>query len=296
MGRAGGRTVSLPRSLLRETALNLRTRPGARLVTLLMVSLAFVVFDTFLIISWNLQSLMDREQSIIGMEVFLKKDLTEPAGRVVGDLISGMHGVRSVYYVSPVEAEALFRSELPEHTSLLDVMGREFRLPASLQVTFHEDVTGENDIAEIARTVSAIEGVEETVCGEDFLPGLIRTVSTIRQLVLLLGIVLVFSISMVVFYTVRLSVVRRAVTVDVMRTVGAPWWFIRIPFVVEGVIMGTAGSAGGLLLVSVLSSILSVAVSHRFMPPSWIIVVLLLGSVTGTIGALAGSFEKERRK
>ncbi len=288
--------MSLLRSALRETALNLRTRPGARLVTLLMVSLAFVVFDTFLIISWNLQSLMDREQSMIGMEVFLEDELTEAEGRTIGDLITGMHGVRSVYYVSPGEAEALFRSQLPEHTDLLDVMGSGFRLPASLQVTFMDDVTRAHGIDEISRAVSAIEGVRETVYGEDFLPGLMRTVSTIRQLVLLLGIVLVFSISMVVFYTVRLSVVRRALTVDIMRIVGAPWWFIRIPFVVEGIIMGTAGAAGGLALVAVLSSILSAAVSHRFMPIAWITAVVLLGAVTGTVGALAGSYEKERRR
>ena len=261
-----------------------------------MVSLAFVVFDTFLIISWNLQSLMDREQSMIGMEVFLEDELTEAEGRTIGDLITGMHGVRSVYYVSPGEAEALFRSQLPEHTDLLDVMGSGFRLPASLQVTFMDDVTRAHGIDEISRAVSAIEGVRETVYGEDFLPGLMRTVSTIRQLVLLLGIVLVFSISMVVFYTVRLSVVRRALTVDIMRIVGAPWWFIRIPFVVEGIIMGTAGAAGGLALVAVLSSILSAAVSHRFMPIAWITAVVLLGAVTGTVGALAGSYEKERRR
>lgn len=288
--------MSLIRSAIRETALNLRTRPGARLVTLLMVSMAFVVFDTFLIISWNLQNLMDREQSMIGMEVFLETELTEAQGRTIGDLVSGMHGVMSVYYVSPVEAEALFRSELPEHTDLLDVMGRNFRLPATLQVTFQEDITRDTGIREISRAVAAIDGVQETVYGEDFLPGLIRTVSTIRRLVLLLGIVLVSSISMVVFYTVRLSVVRRALTVDVMRTVGAPWWFIRIPFVVEGILMGTAGSAGGLALAGILSSILAEAVSHRFMPLTWITVVILLGAATGTVGALAGSYEKERRR
>ena len=288
--------MSMVRSAVRETALNLRTRPGARLVTLLMVALAFVVFDTFLIISWNLQSLMDTEQSLIGMEVFLDSDLTEADGRTIGDLISGMPGVKSVYYVSPREAEALFRSELPEHTDLLDVMGSDFSLPASIQVTFFEDITRDNGIEEISRAVAALEGVQETVYGEDFLPGLIRTVSTIRRLVLLLGIVLVFSISMVVFYTVRLSVVRRALTVDVMRTVGAPWWFIRIPFVVEGILMGMAGSAGGLALAAILSAILAGAVNHRFMPLSWIALVVLLGVVTGTVGALAGSYEKERRK
>ncbi len=288
--------MSILRSALRETALNLRTRPGARLVTFLMVSLAFVVFDTFLIISWNLQRIMDREQSLVGMEVFLSRDLSEAEGRTIGDLIGDMQGVQSVYYVSSPEAEAIFRAELPDQTHLLEVMGTDFRLPPSLQVTFAEGVTRSGRIREISRAVAAIQGVEETVYGEDFLPGLIRTVSTIRRLVLLLGIVLVFSISMVVFYTVRLSVVRRGLTVDLMRTVGAPWWFIRIPFVVEGILMGVAGALGGLGLAGILSSVLSAAVSHRFMPPHWISLVVLLGAVTGTVGALAGSYEKERQR
>ncbi len=288
--------MSMIKEAIRETSLSLRHRPGSRLVTLLMVSLAFVVFDTFLIISFNLQNLMDRERGAIGMEVFLEVGVSEAEARTIGDLIAGIQGVESVYYVSPAEAEALFRSELPEHSDLLEVMENEFSLPASLQVTFVDQAGREDVMESVSRAVSAMEGVRETVYGEDFLPGLIRTVSTIRRLVLLLGIVLVFSISMVVFYTVRLSVVRRALTVDIMRTVGAPWWFIRIPFVVEGVIMGTAGSAGGLILAASLSSILASAVSHRFIPPGWITVVILLGAFTGTIGALAGSYEKERRK
>jgi len=287
--------MSILRSAVREIALNLHSKPGVRMITLLMVGLAFVVFDTFLVISWNLQNLMSREESLVGMEVFLNRDVVESQGRAIGDLISGMQGIQAVYYVSPQEAEALFRAELPSRTGLLDVMGTDFRLPSSLQITFETDLMDQERINELSRAVSAIEGVDEAVYGEDYLPGLVKTVSTIRQLVVLLGIVLVSSISLVVFYTVRLSVVRRSLTVEVMRTVGAPWWFIRIPFVVEGVLMGIAGSAGGLALAAVLSAVMAGAVAHRFMPVSWMTMVILLGAVTGTIGALAGSYEKERR-
>ncbi|MCD4706189.1 MAG: permease-like cell division protein FtsX [Candidatus Sabulitectum sp.] len=286
--------MSLIQSATREITLNLHSRPGARLITLLMVALAFVVFNTFLIISWNLQSIMDREENLVGMEVFLRRDISPGAGRVIGDLISSLQGVKSVYYVSPEEAEALFRAELPGRTDLLDVMGNDFRLPASLQITFDTEAMNQGRMSELSRAIGAIEGVEEAVYGENYLPGLIKTVTTIRRLVILLGIVLVSSISLVVFYTVRLSVVRRSLTVDIMRIVGAPWWFIRIPFVVEGIFMGVTGSAGGLILAAIVSKVLSSAVTHRFMPLHWMTLVILLGAVTGTIGALAGSYEKER--
>ncbi len=286
--------MSLLQSAAREVSLNLHSKPGARFVTLLMVALAFIVFDTFLIISWNLQGLMDREENTVGMEVFLQRDLSQAQGRVIGDNISSFSDVLSVYFVSPEEAEALFRAELPERSDLLDVMGDDFRLPASLQIVFRDEAMTQGRMSELARQIQAIAGVDEAVYGEDYLPGLLKTVTTIRRLVILLGIVLVSSISMVVFYTVRLSVVRRSLTVDIMKTVGAPWWFVRIPFVVEGIFMGVTGSAGGLLLAAVLSKVLSGAVAHRFMPVSWMTMVILLGAVTGTVGALAGSYEKER--
>ncbi|MCK5787020.1 MAG: permease-like cell division protein FtsX [Candidatus Sabulitectum sp.] len=286
--------MSIIRSALREIAINLHSKPGARLITLLMVAMAFIVFNTFLIISWNLQNIMDREESLAGMEVFLERDITQVEGRVIGDLVSSLQGVKSVYYVSPQEADALFRAELPGRIDLLDVMGSEFRLPASLQVAFDGEAMSQGRIEDLSRSIRAMEGVDDAVYGESYLPGLMKTVTTIRRLVILLGIVLVSSISLVVFYTVRLSVVRRSLTVDIMRTVGAPWWFIRVPFVIEGIFMGIAGSAGGLALAAVLSEVLSSAVTHRFMPLSWIVLVILLGAVTGTVGALAGSYEKER--
>ncbi len=286
--------MSLFQSATREVAINLTSRPGARFVTLLMVAMAFIVFDTFLIISWNLQGIMDREENLVGMEVFLQRDISQAQGLVIGDNISSMPDVKSVYYVSPQEAEALFRAELPGRADLLEVMGNDFRLPASLQIVFEAETMNQGRITELSRQIGSIAGVDDAVYGEDYLPGLLKTVNTIRRLVILLGIVLVSSISMVVFYTVRLSVVRRSLTVDIMRTVGAPWWFIRIPFVIEGVFMGVIGSAGGLAMSAILSKVLAGAVTHRFMPLSWMTLVILLGAITGTVGALAGSYEKER--
>jgi cell division transport system permease protein len=259
-----------------------------------MVAMAFIVFNTFLIISWNLQGLMNREENLVGMEVFLGRDVSQADGRIIGDNISGIADVKSVYFVSSQEAEALFRAELPGRADLLEVMGDDFRLPASLQIVFENEAMTQERMVELSRQIEAIEGVNDAVYGEDYLPGLLKTVTTMRRLVILLGIVLVSSISLVVFYTVRLSVVRRSLTVDIMRIVGAPWWFIRIPFVIEGVFMGVTGSAGGLLLAAILSRVLSGAVAHRFMPLSWMTMVILLGAVTGTVGALAGSYEKER--
>lgn len=280
--------MSLWRALGRETLAHLGNRPGARAVTLIMVSLAFVVFNTFLIVSWNLERILHRELQSVRIEAFLSPDLTQAEGRSLADLISTMNGVRSVYYVSASEAEALFRAEMPEQERLLDLLSDRFRLPASIQVALQPGRDDEQSVRALAGGIQGLQGVEEAVFGEDYLPGLTRTVSAFRKLLVFLGTVLAVSMAMVVAYTVRLSALRRSLTVEIMGIVGAPGWFILAPFLTEGTLTGLAGALGGLALSAVLSAMLQGAVGHAFIPPGLSLTVVLLGGVTGAVGAVLG--------
>ncbi len=280
--------MSLWKALGRETLNHLGQKPGARALTLVMVSLAFVVFDTFLLVSWNLEKLLQRELQSVRIEAFLAPELSEAEGRSLADLITGMNGVRSVYYVSVFEAEALFRAEMPEQERLLDLLSGQFRLPASIQVSLEPGWDHEEGVRSLAAAIQGLEGVSEAVYGEEYLPGLTRTVSAFRKLLVFLGTVLAISIALVVAYTVRLSVLRRSLTVEIMSIVGAPDWFIVAPFLVEGTITGLAGALGGLLLSAFLSMMLQGAVGHSFLPPGLFWTVVLLGGATGAVGAVLG--------
>jgi cell division transport system permease protein len=280
--------MSLWRALGAETMNHLASRPGARAVTLVMVSLAFVVFNTFLLVSWNLERLLHRELQAVRIEAFLSPDLSQTDGRNLADLISTMNGVRSVYYVSVSEAEALFRAEMPEQERLLDLLSGRFQLPASIQVSLKPDYDDEAGVRTLARAIRGLEGVTEAVYGEEYLPGLTRAVSAFRKLLLFLGTVLAVSIALVVAYTVRLSALRRSLTVEVMSIVGAPDWFIVAPFLVEGTVTGLLGALGGLTQSLLLSAILQGAVGHAFVPPGLSLTVVLLGGATGAVGAALG--------
>lgn len=280
--------MSLWKALGRETMNHLGTRPGSRAVTLVMVSLAFVVFNTFLLVSWNLERLLQRELQSVRIEAFLSPELSQAEGRSLADLISTMNGVRSVYYVSVFEAEALFRAEMPEQERLLDLLSGQFRLPASIQVSLEQGWDNETGVRSLAAAIQGLEGVTEAVFGEEYLPGLSRTVSAFRKLLVFLGTVLAVSIALVVAYTVRLSAMQRSLTVEIMSIVGAPDWFIMAPFVAEGTLTGLAGALGGLLISAVLSGMLQGAVGHSFLPPQLFWTVVLLGGATGAVGAILG--------
>jgi len=290
--------IHILQNALREGMLNIRSKLPTFLVTVLMVSLSFMVFDIFLLVSWNLEYALRSEQENVGIEVFLENRVDEAEALRLADLISGMEGVRSVYYVSPREAEAVFRADMPEQADMLELLGPGFHLPASIQVSLLLEYRTAEKVGTIARTISGMEGVADVMYGEEYLPGLTRAVSVLEKLVFLAGLVLAISLSLVVANTVRLAVAHRALTLEIMSIVGAPAWFIRLPFVGEGMVTGIAGSAGSLILTWAVSSMLSSTVPHRFLPGNWILLILALGAFSGAAGSWIGmrsGFRRPRR-
>lgn len=280
--------MSTVRALLRETALNLMGKRGALLVTFLMVSLSFVVFDTFLVVTWNLRVILEREQQAVGIEVFLSEATGEPAARALADRMSSMEGVQSVYYVSPAEAEAVFRAELPDKADLLELLGDGFTLPASLQVSLDPGHRDARQIAALAAAFAGFEGVDEVVYGENYLPGLTRLLDTLHRLDIFAGTILLLGVSLVVAGAIRLAVQTRMLTVEMMSIFGASDWFLRGPFLLEGFLIGFVGSAGGLLFTATVSGLISGSVSHGFLPGRWIAGILILGAATGLGGSWVG--------
>ena len=280
--------IHLIRGVIREGLMNIRGKLGSFLITLLMVSLSFMVFDIFLAVSWNMGTVLQNEQENVGIEVFLTDNITEVEAINLADIISGLDGVRSVYYVSPGEAEAVFRTDLPEQADLLTLLGPQFHLPASIQIALHHDYRTSEKVGSLARIVSGMDGVEDVVYGKEYLPGLTRAVDILEKLVILAGLVLAASLSLIVANTVRLAVAKRTLTVQIMSIVGAPGWFVRMPFLGEGLFTGIAGSTGSLLLTGAVSWMLSSSVPHEFLPGKWIILVLILGASSGVAGSWLG--------
>jgi cell division transport system permease protein len=275
-------------SVLRETGLNIRGRSGNIAVTFLMVSLSFVVFDAFLLVTWNLRAILEREREAVGIELFLSPATGEAEARALADRISMMEGVRSVYYVSPAEAEAVFRAELPDEVGLLELMGTGYSLPASLQISLAQGYTSAGRVAALATAMSGLDGVSEAVYGEDYLPGLSRLLESLHRLDVITGTILLLSVSLVVAGAIRLSISARSRTVELLDILGASDTYLKAPFLLEGLMTGLCASAGGLAFTALLSLFMAGAVTHVFLPARWIAGVLLLGAASGLAGSWIG--------
>jgi cell division transport system permease protein len=104
----------------------------------------------------------------------------------------------------------------------------------------------------LAAWIREMESVEEVRYGDLWVQRLERYVQVFLLLDLIVGIVVAVSALFVISNTVRLTVLARARTIEIMRLVGATDWFIRTPFVVEGALQGgMAGSIAMLVLWAV---------------------------------------------
>ena len=111
--------IYLLKTGIREGLMNIREKLSSFLVTLLMVSLSFMVFDIFLVVSWNLSSILRNEQENVGIELFLHQEMTEVEAVNLADLISSMEGVRSVFPATtkPMSVRPASRSPLASSIS-----------------------------------------------------------------------------------------------------------------------------------------------------------------------------------
>lgn len=101
-----------------------------------------------------------------------------------------------------------------------------------------------------------------------------------------LFIVVLLSSGLVVFNTIRMTVVARKEAIEIMRLVGATGWFIRLPFLLEGVIQGALGGFVASLILFLGYRLLLLKVPGMvFLPPSYYAAPLLFGALMGFVGS-----------
>jgi cell division transport system permease protein len=161
----------------------------------------------------------------------------------IGNLLSRMPEVKQVEFVSKAEALEIMEKKSPELTKGLPSNP----LPDAFKVTPKRA----EDIEKIAAAVprGAGTGVEKVDFGKKTAKRILRVARVIEIVFLLAVIVLLAASTLLIANTIRLSIFARRREIEVMKLVGATNWFVRGPFMLEGLICGIAGSALAVVLL-----------------------------------------------
>lgn len=256
------------------------------------VAVSLFVLGVFLILVLNMNRLAGMLESQVQISVYLEDHLTDREKRQIGYDIESLQGIDSVTYVDRETAKERLKERLGDQKYLLDALSDDNPLPDAFEVT----VTTPSVVESAAGAIDSMQGVEEAKYGQDVVEHLFDITRLMRifgfVLMGLLGGATLFIIS----NTIRLTVFARRKEIAIMKYVGATDWFIRWPFLLEGIVLGCIG---GLIAAVALRSFYAAMAAKiystlAFFPlmPQYPFMnyvtaaILLAGIVIGAIGSV----------
>jgi cell division transport system permease protein len=223
--------------IIKDGIINAYRNKLMSLASIIIVTASLLVFGIFLIISVNLKFKIDNMlENQLQIEVYCDSNLDETQVKDIEANIKMNSFVSDVKRVT--KQEALERcKELLEDGSILEGYDGSF-LPESFIIK----VKDAEHIKSVVETFRAIKGVESI----GFLEGNVNELSKISywaRIISMLLLAILLSVSVfIISNTIKLTVFARRREINIMKYIGATDWFIRLPFIVEGIIIGFVGA------------------------------------------------------
>lgn len=213
------------------------------------VAYALLFVGIFIIMSINIEQItFSVEESVqIHVKIYDNFNSEEPLG-IIYTQISEIEGVLDVEYSSKEDELDKLIATYGEDGKIFE----SYRGPGNpLRAAYLVKTVEGSDIADIAREIGYIIGIEKVSYGGTGTVQLMNMLDYIRTV----GYILVIGLSIVAVFlisnTIKLSISSRVKEIAIMRTVGAKNGFIRMPFVIEGILIGIAGSILPILVATV---------------------------------------------
>ncbi len=211
---------------------------GMALASILAITAMMMVFGLFLILILNVNLFTEMLKSNYNqVEFFLEDSVTKEDAEQLIATIETYGGVKESTYRTKEDAMNIMRKRWGEKSYLLDTLG-ENPLPSSILITV-DSMEAANNITVKAKE---LEGIEDIKYYKEIEEKLTRFSNVLQAGSLaVIAFMLIVSI-MVVANTIKLTVVARAKEIEIMKYIGATNWFVRGPFLVEGIIIGIISS------------------------------------------------------
>jgi len=234
-----------------EAWASIRRAGRSAAVSMGTIAIAFVTLGGFLLVSVNVQRVLDRWLESAEVSVYLYDDTSEELRTALELYIRQQAEVAAVEFVSKQRALERFRADFPE---LLDVTASlaQNPFPAAFEIRLRPGAAGTGAVDDLASGLAGKDGVADVRYDRRWLSRLMNIVTTAQVAAAVIAGVLVLGAAFTVAAVVRLSLHARRVELDIMQLVGAPFSYIRGPFIVEGLLLGGTGAALALASIGLL--------------------------------------------
>ncbi len=203
-------------------------------VTIIVACL--IIMGSFALVSLNVDSIIDDLEQQSEVLAFVDESYTEEQAQALQSQIAAVPNVREADFVSRTEAMDNYKNQYDEDAAIFqDIDSSVFR---DRYVVYLDDVTL---MQETRDSLKAIPGIADVNAYVELADGFVTARNVVSAVTVILVVILLVVSLFIMSNTIKLATFTRREEIAIMKMVGAGNWFIRMPFVVEGLVLGLLG-------------------------------------------------------
>ena len=224
---------------IRQALQQIWRNKGMSTASVFAITAMLLILGLFFVITVNINLFTEMlKDNYNEVEVFLNDDVKKSDAENIMKKIDAEPGVKSSAYRSKTEAMKIMKARWGENSYLLDSLG-DNPLPSSIVVTVDSMSTADN----VIKMVKGTDGVEDVKYYQETVKKLTKITNFLKLAAMIIMVFLIIVSIVVVSNTIKLTVFARAKEIEIMKYIGATNWFIRGPFLIEGILIGVISSA-----------------------------------------------------
>jgi cell division transport system permease protein len=227
--------------VVRETSTNMRRNVTLTIAAIVTMAVSLGLFGSAMLIRAGVDSLSSRWQQGVEVVVFVNRNITAEEKTALEGVLDEHPQVDKFHFVDTAESEAEYRRLFEDNQAMIerieenpDLLPNSYRItPVSKETQAILSLTDQlREQGGVLKATSALEGVRR-----------VQHMSSVAQTgILVVAVGLLLAAMLLILNAIRMAMFARRREIEVMKLVGATNWFIRVPFMMEGMIQGIVGS------------------------------------------------------
>lgn len=270
------------------------------LASISCITITLVVVAVSLIASLNVNNIAKVIKEDVTIVVHIDREVDKITTAQIGERIKVINNVATVIFKSREETKNEISSTSDKLSSIMSNWTEETN---PLKDTYKVTVKDIMKIKQTADRISNIEGVVLVDYGETMVNQLITAFNMVEKVSVVAVIALIFVTIFLIINTIKLTIFSRKREISIMRLVGASNFTIKMPFVIEGMVLGLLGSIipiimiiyGYFALYKHLGGVLYSPLLKMVSPEPFVYIVSLIVLIIGMVVGMLGSYRAVRK-
>ncbi|HEX9249823.1 MAG TPA: permease-like cell division protein FtsX [Gemmatimonadaceae bacterium] len=276
----------------REALTASRRAPLLSALGVVTIAFSLFAFGLFGLVAINIRKALDQVEERVEVRAFVSDSTDIESVAAAMKDIGNFPEVARVDYVSQEKALERARKEMGEFADVFEAGV----LPASIEVHLRPGMRSPAIVKSVADRMKTYQFIDDVRYGEEWVDKLyrMRTIATVAGIAL--GVAFAAVAVIIIGATIRMTVLARAKEISIMRLVGATDMFIRLPFLIDGLVKGVLGGLLALVFVWVANRIVNeYFIETIFFDRQMIFFGVLGGAMMGVLGSLVSVGRHLRR-